>query len=164
MIIIRKLEERDIPAITEIYNHYVLETTVSFEVEALTEEQMRRRAQDIASKFPYFVAEDGGNPVGYCYVHPWKERAAYASTLETTVYLHPARKHTGLGRELMNALIEECRRRGYYTLIACITAENAESRAFHTSLGFRQVSLFKGVGHKFNRRLDVVDYQLMLHD
>ncbi|MDE6403235.1 MAG: GNAT family N-acetyltransferase, partial [Muribaculaceae bacterium] len=68
----------------------------------------------------------------------------------------------GIGRELMKELIAECRRRGFHSLIACITAENTVSCAFHERLGFVRVSHFKEVGYKSGRKLDVVDYQLIL--
>lgn len=159
---VRKLVEADIPAITDIYNRYILESTASFEVEPLSYEQMKRRALSIAAFFPYFVEEIDGKVVGYCYAHPWKERAAYGATLETTIYISPEFHRHGVGRELMAALIDNCRKRGFRSLIACITAENQSSCRFHESLGFKQVSFFEEVGEKFGRLLSVVDYQLKL--
>ena len=159
---IREVTPHDADAITAIYNEYILHSTISFETEPLTPEAMRDRIAHIADHYPYFVAEEAGTVVGYCYAHPWKERAAYGHTLETTVYLSPLGQNKGLGRELMLRLIEECRRQGYRALIACITGNNEASRAFHARLGFEQVSLFKEVGHKFGQWLDVVDYELLL--
>ena len=130
---IRKVTPHDAAAITAIYNEYILHSTISFETEPLTTEAMRDRIAHIADHYPYFVAEEAGTVVGYCYAHPWKERAAYGHTLETTVYLSPLGQNKGLGRELMLRLIEECRRQGYRALIACITGNNEASRAFHAS-------------------------------
>ena len=79
----------------------------------------------------------------------WKERAAYRHTLETTVYLAPGYEGKGIGRELMERLIEECRRDGYRALIACVTEGNVVSDALHLRLGFKKVSHFKKVGLKF---------------
>ena len=152
----------DAAAITAIYNRYVTETTTSFETEPVTVEAMRRRIAELSSQFPYYVAAIDDMVVGYCYAHLWKERAAYRDTLETTIYLSPDVKHQGIGTRLMRHLIDDCHQRGYKVLIACITAENHESREFHARLGFKQVSLFEGVGYKFGRRLDVADYQLTL--
>lgn len=159
---VRRLKETDIPAITHIYNKFILGSTASFEVEALTERQMHDRAMSIAEQFPYFVDEIDGRVVGYCYAHPWKERAAYCGTLETTVYISPYHHRLGVGRRLMDALVDDCRKRGFRSLIACITAENKASCVFHESLGFKQVSFFDEVGEKFGRLLSVVDYQLKL--
>ena len=159
---IREVRPDDAAQIAGIYNHYILETTISFETQPLSAEDMRIRIEEISSYFPYFVAENNGKLTGYCYAHPWKERAAYCKTLETTIYLASEAKGRGLGTRLMTQLIKECRNRGYHTLIACITAENEESCQFHERLGFKKVSHFEQVGQKFGRWLDVADYELML--
>ena len=159
---IREVRPDDAAQIAGIYNHYILETTISFETQPLSAEDMRIRIEEISSYFPYFVAENNGKLTGYCYAHPWKERAAYCKTLETTIYLASEAKRRGLGTRLMTQLIKECRNRGYHALIACITAENEESCQFHERLGFKKVSHFEQVGQKFGRWLDVADYELML--
>jgi phosphinothricin acetyltransferase len=123
---------------------------------------MHERIKGIAEGFPYFVDMEDGEMAGYCYAHPWKERAAYQYTLETTVYISPKYQHRGIGSKLMKRLIAECRSQGFHSLIACITAGNKASNALHEKLGFRQVSEFKEVGMKFDRWLDVVDYELIL--
>lgn len=159
---IREVRPDDAAQIAGIYNHYILETTISFETQPLSAEDMRIRIEEISSYFPYFVAENNGKLTGYCYAHPWKERTAYCKTLETTIYLASEAKGRGLGTRLMTQLIKECRNRGYHALIACITAENEESCQFHERLGFKKVSHFEQVGQKFGRWLDVADYELML--
>ncbi len=159
---IRKVRLEDAAEIAAIYKDYVLATTVSFETEAVGTEQMRERIAEISSRFPYFVYEQEGRIVGYCYAHPWKERAAYANTLETTVYLAPKVCGQGIGTRLMQHLIAACREQGVHALIACITAENTHSIGFHAILGFRQVSLFEQVGYKAGRWLDVVDMELLV--
>ena len=111
---------------------------------------------------PYLVYETDCIVVGYCYAHAWKERAAYRYTAETTVYLSPAYTGRGIGTLLMQKLIEECRNKNYRALIACITDDNIASKSLHIGLGFKQVSHFKKVGLKFDRWLDVVDYELLL--
>lgn len=159
---IREVRPDDAAQIAGIYNRYILETTISFETQPLSAEDMRIRIEEISSYFPYFVAENNGKLTGYCYAHPWKERAAYCKTLETTIYLASEAKGRGLGTRLMTQLIKECRNRGYHALIACITAENEESCQFHERLGFKKVSHFEQVGQKFGRWLDVADYELIL--
>ncbi len=154
----------DAPAITAIYNRYITRTTVSFETEPLSEASMQERIEAISSEFPYFVYEYDSEVAGYCYAHLWKERSAYSKTLEMTVYLAPEACGKGFGAELVRRLIEACRERGFHSLIACITAENTRSLAFHEALGFRKVSHFRQVGHKFGRWLDVIDLQLPLDD
>lgn len=159
---IREVRPDDAAQIAGIYNRYILETTISFETQPLSAEDMRKRIEEISSYFPYLVAENNGKLIGYCYAHPWKERAAYCKTLETTIYLASEAKGKGLGTRLMDRLIDECRNRGYHVLIACITAENEESCRFHERLGFKKVSHFEQAGQKFGRWLDVADYELIL--
>lgn len=161
-VIIRDVKSTDIPEITAIYNHYIRESTTTFEEEPLDNATMAKRCEEIRTSYPYIVAVTGNKVVGYAYVHKWKEKSAYSSTVETTIYLSPLFTGRGIGKLLMNALISECKSGGFHSLIACITAENISSRNFHENLGFKQVSDFKEVGFKFNRRLDITDYQLII--
>ncbi len=159
---IRKVNATDAQAIAHIYNHYVLNTTISFETQAVTTAHMLHRITSISAQYHYLVYEHEGRVVGYCYAHLWKERVAYSQTLETTIYLHPDYCHRGIGKRLMQQLIEQCRAQGFHALIACITGGNEGSIALHQSLGFEQRSCFKEVGHKFGAWLDVVDLELIL--
>ena len=159
---IRPVTLHDASDVAAIYNEYIAHSTSTFDVNLLTKEDMRQRISDISMRNPYFVYEENGKVEGYCYAHAWKEKEAYSRTLETTVYLSPAFSGKGIGRQLMQRLTDECRRRGVHALIACITSENTASCNFHASLGFRQVSSFKEVGMKFGRWLDVADYELIL--
>lgn len=159
---IRPVTLTDAEAITEIYNYYIAETTVSFETEPLSVEEMRARIKSISAHFPYFVYEKDGKILGYCYAHPWKERAAYDKTLETTIYLDKDVTHQGIGSKMVRHLIELCKNQGFHALIACITEGNEASVKMHESLGFKQVSRFEEVGYKFGRWLGVVDLELIL--
>lgn len=152
----------DAEVITGIYNYYIQETTVTFEVEPLTVAEMTQRINDISARFPYFVYEKAGKILGYCYVHQWMVRAAYSKTLETTVYVVKEAARQGIGSLMVRRLIELCREQGYHALIACITKENEASVRMHEKLGFHQASDFKEVGKKFGRWLDVVDLEYML--
>lgn len=159
---LRDVRLSDAADITAIYNHYIRLTDISFETEELTVADMAKRIEDISSSFPYIVAEVDDMVVAYCYAHLWKERAAYGSTLETTVYVAPDRQRQRLGERLMLRLIDDCRLRGYHALIACITGGNEASILLHEKLGFRRASCFREVGRKFGRLIDVVDYELIL--
>lgn len=164
--LIRDVDPRaDAPEIARIYNHYVTGTTISFETEPLTVSEMRQRITTLSASYPYFVAvTPAGNVAGYCYVHQWKERAAYNPTVEATVYLAPDERGHGLGQRLTRHLLDACRRAGFHTVIACITGDNHPSIAMVERLGFEKGSHFRQVGRKFGRYLDVVDYQLTLRD
>lgn len=159
---IRIVTQRDIKRITEIYNDYIINTTISFEIKPLTEKEMLNRIESILAHGSFLVWEEDGEVAGYCYAHPWKERAAYHNTLETTVYLSPRHFRKGIGTKLMEQLIIDCRADDKKVLIACITANNEASIKMHEALGFKQVSYFSQVGEKFGQLLDVIDMQLTL--
>lgn len=167
---LRPARPDDIATITAICNHYIETNTATFELEPITEAEMARRIAEAAAKgSPCTVcetissqADEAPMLVGYAYAHPWKERAAYLHTWETTVYVHPDHCHEGIGSLLVKHLIDDCRSRGAHVLIACITAENTASISLHERFGFRRASLFHAVGRKFDRWLDVVDCELVL--
>ena len=158
----RKVERTDAAAITAIYNHYVLHSVATFDTDPVSESAMWEKVSQIAAKYPCWVEEEAGEVIGYCYAHPWKEKAAYQTTLETTIYLSPEYTGKSIGRRMMEHLIADCRERGFHALVACITADNVGSCHLHEQLGFRKVSHFEQVGQKFHRWLDVVDYELLL--
>ena len=158
----RKVERMDAAAITAIYNHYVLHSVATFDTDPVSESAMWEKVSQIAAKYPCWVEEEAGEVIGYCYAHPWKEKAAYQTTLETTIYLSPEYTGKSIGRRMMEHLIADCRERGFHALVACITADNVGSCHLHEQLGFRKASHFEQVGQKFHRWLDVVDYELML--
>lgn len=159
---IRPVTLADAKAITGIYNHYIKNTTVTFEIEPITADEMAGRIKDISAHFPYFVYEKDGRILGYCYAHLWKQRAAYSKTLETTIYIDEHAVHHGIGSLMVEHLIKLCRAQGYHALIACITEGNEASVKMHERLGFKQVSEFKEVGKKFGRWLGVVDLEYIL--
>lgn len=159
---IRSVTPADSLIITEIYNHYVVHSTATFDLAPVSETEIRTQIAQIAPHFPFLVYETEEGVAGYCYAHSWKSKAAYYRTWEITIYLHPRHTGKGVGKALLTALIEQCRQQGCKVLIADITAENETSCRFHESFGFRKVSHFKQVGQKFDRWLDVIDYQLIL--
>lgn len=156
------MDAADYAAVAEIYRYYVTESTASFELVPPDDAEMGRRLAAICERYPAFVAVEDGRIAGYAYAHEWKARAAYAPTVESTVYLHPAMTGRGIGRALMERLIAASRAAGYRAMIADITVGNEASIALHRALGFECVSFFKDVGSKFGEMLSVTDYQLLL--
>ena len=159
---IRPVQPSDAPHIALIYNDYINHTTISFETCPLSSEAMSDRITQISEKYPYFVYEIDGQVVGYCYASQWKKRDAYRHTVESTVYVDVAFQGRGIGRALMERLIEELKIRSFHAIIDCITIPNPASTTLHEKLGFRQVSVFREVGYKFDRWLDVGDWELLL--
>lgn len=161
---IRKVQKRDAARLAEIYNYYISNTTITFETKEIDAQEMENRISSLSATGPYLVYEEDGIIKGYCYAHPWKVRKAYANTYEVTIYLDNKFKGEGLGKKMVTRLIEECKSSGLHALIACITAENSDSCIFHEKLGFNKVSHFKEVGWKFDRWIDVCDYELILSE
>ena len=160
---IRPIRIEDAAAVAAIYNHYIEHSTATFDTEPLSDRQMLSRLEAIVGRRPGYVSlSEAGEFQGYAYAHPWKEKAAYRYTLETTIYLAPRLVGQGIGRALLSHLVEGCRREGYRSLIACITQGNVASEVLHRKMGFRPVSRFVQVGTKFGRWIDVADYQLLL--
>lgn len=159
---IREVKPTDAKAIADIYNYYIVNTTVTYELEPVTEKEMAQRIEEISTRYPYFVFEQEGQVIAYCYAHPWRTRAAYQHTLETTIYLRHDVKHRGIGSVMVKHLIELCRQQGYHVLIACATDENEESRIFHEHLGFKHVAHYSEVGRKFGRWIGINDFELIL--
>ena len=159
---IRNATEADAAAICAIYNPFVLETSVSFETEPIAPATMAARIGDVTATYPWLVAEDADGVLGYAYANRWRQRNAYARTVETTIYLHRARTGSGVGRVLYAALLDELRERGFHVALGCIALPNPQSVAFHERCGFEKVAHFAEVGRKFDRWVDVGFWQLRL--
>lgn len=159
---IRKVIPEDASDIASIYNYYVSETSITFETEQVSVSEMTQRILDISGQFPYLIYEEAGRILGYAYASSWKKRNAYRHTVESTIYLDPATHGRGVGSLLMEALLDELKRSPIHAVIACISLPNPSSIKLHEKLGFRQVSCFKEVGFKFNRWIDVGDWERLL--
>lgn len=161
---LRPAVEADIPAIARIYADAVLNGTASFEIEPPAEPEIaRRRAALVADGFPYLVAEVDGAVCGYAYAGPYRERAAYRSTVEDSVYVADAARGLGIGRALLAALIVACEAIDARAMVAVITDPGSEaSVALHVGLGFHHVGVLEGVGYKHGRWLGTVLMQRRL--
>ena len=159
---IRNATIDDVAAICNIYNHYVLNTTVTFEEEAVSPIQMVKRIGDVQSKYPWLVYESEGSIIGYAYANAWKPRAAYRHTVEVSVYLDPAHTGKGLGKEIYAALIKRLEPLNIHTAIGGVALPNEASVRLHEALGFREMGYFKEVGFKFGKWVDVAYWDLLL--
>ncbi|TQN62728.1 N-acetyltransferase [Agrobacterium tumefaciens] len=161
---IRPCEEADIPAITEIYRDAVLHGRASFEIDPPTAEAMaERRRLLLAGNYPYLVGEFDGKIAGYAYAGAYRARPTYGAAVEDSVYIDPAMKGLGIGRKLLDALIEEASARGFRQMIAVIgDSANAASIGVHRAAGFEHVGTFKSIGWKHGQWLDTVLMQRAL--
>lgn len=163
MITIKQATEADIPALLEIYNHVIVNTTAVYDYEPHT---LAMRQQWFATKqqqgFPVFVAEENGEVLGFSSIGPFRAWAAYKHTVENSIYVAAAARGRGIAKLLMPPLIEAARQLKLHTMVAGIDASNEASIALHKKFGFTEVAHFKEVGYKFNRWLDLKFLQLIL--
>jgi len=155
---VRSARSDDLSDLLGIYNHWVRESPATFDLEPVTLEKWgswfeEHRDQD----YPLLVAErairQGAKHelLGGAWVSSWRPRPGFASTAESSIYLHPEACTRGVGRTLYGALIDRARERGLHTLIAVITPPNPASAALHRSLGYEYIGVTREVGWKFER-------------
>jgi L-amino acid N-acyltransferase YncA len=156
--VIRPAEPLDLPTITGIYDHAVRHGTASFEIAPPDEPEMMRRFEALrASGHPYLVADRGGAIAGYAYAGPYRARPAYHWCVEDSIYVAPQWQGHGIGRLLLDHLIEAAAAADFRQMIAVIgDSANTASIALHRTAGFRLVGTFDNVGFKFGRWLDSV--------
>ena len=159
---IRAATRADAPAVAAIYGPEVAHGTASFETEPPDAGEMANRiGRCLDRDWPWLVLEGGGGQIlGYAYLNQFRDRAAYAHTAETSVYVASGARGLGVGRRLMEALIPAGRAAGFRQFVAVIgDSGNHASIALHSAVGFRHVGTLTGVGEKFGRLLDVVYMQ-----
>jgi len=150
----------DAESIAAIYNHYVINTVVTFEEQAVSAAEMADRIVETDSAgLPWLVIEQAGVVVGYAYASKWKGRCAYRFTVEATVYLAPNAGRQGFGTMLYEALFAELKRKSVHVVIGGIALPNPASIALHEKFGLQKVAHFKEVGFKFKQWVDVGYWQ-----
>jgi phosphinothricin acetyltransferase len=159
---LRKVTAQDAFAICAIYNHYVRETVVTFEETPVSESEMAQRISDVVQRLPWLVWEEGGEVIGYAYATPWKVRAAYRNSVESSIYLAPGVRGRGIGKQLYTALVAELRERGLHCVIGGAALPNPASVALHERLGFTKVGEFQEVGFKLEKWVNVAYWELLL--
>jgi len=158
----RHVKLSDAEEICTIYNHYVINTTATFEEEEVTVEEMRTRIKQTTRRFPWLVYEETNELKGYAYATDWKSRTAYRYSAETTVYIKSGSLEKGLGTILYQALIKEMEALSYHALIGGIALPNNSSIALHEKLNFKKVAHFQKIGFKLDQWIDVGYWQLLL--
>ncbi len=156
--VIRPSGDADIAAIAAIYGHHVLHGVASFEEVPLPVEEIARRRGDIVGRgLPYLVAERAGSVLGYCYAGPFRPRSAYRYTLEDSIYIAPGEVGRGIGRALLQAVLDQSTQLGYRQMVAVIGgSDTVASIRLHAALGFAPVGTLNGIGYKFGGWVDTV--------
>ena len=159
---IRLAVQGDLAAVNEIYNHYVLHSTCTYQEEPSTAAEREVWFAGHGQSHPVTVAEEGGRVVGWASLSPFHARSAYRRTVENSVYVRHDCQGRGVGSMLLADSIGRAATLGHHTIIAGIDAEQTGSIALHRKFGFEQVAHLRQVGFKFGRWLDVVYMQKLL--
>ena len=155
MLEIRRATIHDIPEITEIYNDAILKTVATFDTETKTVEDRRAWFEHHGMNYPVLVAVEDGAVKGWASLTPWSDRCAYAGTVENSVYVKEEYRCKGIGKKLLDALLEAGRKAGFHTVIARIAETNDVSIHLHEAAGFKHIGVIEEVGVKFGKLLDV---------
>jgi phosphinothricin acetyltransferase len=155
---LRRARAEDLAALTEIYNHYVIHTPITFDLEPFTPETRRPWLAQFADsgRYQLFVAEQAGRVLGYAGSMRFRTKAAYDPSVETTIYLRPECTGRGLGRLLYERLFAALRGEDVHRILGGVTLPNEASIALHKSFGFTPVGTYSEVGRKFGRYWDVL--------
>jgi L-amino acid N-acyltransferase YncA len=160
---IRDATAADAAAVAAIYDHYVLGTAVTFEETAVPAPVMAARIAAVRDGgLPWLVAVDDGEVAGFAYASPWNPRGAYRHTVECTAYVAPDAAGGGVGSRLYEDLFARLRGLEVHAVIAVIALPNPASVALHERFGLAQAGLFREVGRKFGRWVDVGYWQRVL--
>jgi phosphinothricin acetyltransferase len=162
---IRAATRADLPRLTEIYNHYVIHTAVTFDIEPYTVERRLAWFEQFGpcGRYRLLVAEDDSNVTGYAGTTRFRPKAAYDTTVESTIYCAPDAIGNGIGGALYSALFEAIAGEDIRTIVAGYVLPNPASAALHGRFGFHPVGVFRENGRKFGRYWDVTWVERPLH-
>lgn len=155
----RRVADLDLPALAEILNYYIVNTTVTFHKELLTAADMRDKVYFDRPWYSAFVVEQCGTVIGYCAVSPWKKQEAYRHTAEVNIYLRHNAAGKGVGPQAVRFLEEFARSNDIHVLIAGLCSENEPSKRLFEKCGYEHCAHFRNVGRKFGRVLSTIYYQ-----
>ncbi|MEW4925235.1 N-acetyltransferase family protein [Algibacter sp. 2305UL17-15] len=160
---IRTLQTGDTQALLEIYNYYVVNTVVTFDIEPLSFEVFQGKISSINAEYPFLVYEDQNEILGFAYGSKFRPKPAYNFSVESTVYIKHTAHGKQIGTQLYKALIGQLKQTEAHTVLGVLTIPNEASVKLHKKFGFKEVAHLKEVGLKFGKWHDVGIWQLKLH-
>ena len=155
MLTLRKATIKDLEGITEIYNEAILNTTATFDTQPKTLQEQKKWFDNHQPKNPILVAEQNNAIVGWASLGKWSDRSAYSATAEASLYIRRDYRGKGIGRTLLEALLQEGKNIGLHTVIARIAGDNQASINLFKSEDFQRIGVMREVGRKFGKLLDV---------
>ena len=163
MISVRAATVADAEAIASIYAFHVLHGTATFEIDPPSSADWQLKIETILAKnWPFVVAVDGADVVGYAYATQFRDRAAYRYSCENSIYISADKRGQGIGKLLLTALVQRAEEFGFRQMLAVVGGAEPSSIAVHKSLGFREMGRMKAVGRKFDVWLDTIYMQRAL--
>lgn len=160
---LREAVEADAADILDIYNDAILNTTAVYHYKPHTlEARLQWLREKAEGGYPVIVAIQGGRVAGFATYGPFRPWPAYKYTVEHSVYVHKDHRGQGLGRRLLQHIVQLAAEREYATMVAGIDASNEDSIALHAKLGFTRAGTIRKAGYKFGRWLDLAFYELEL--
>ena len=159
---ISRTKKEELPELVAIYNHYVRNTTVTFNTEEVDEEQFLAAFYADENKYSLHTVYKDSRIIGYCSLNPFNKKEAYRRSAYVSIYLDPSFTGKGLGKEVLEFLEQKAVEMEYRSLIALISRENTTSCSFFNKNGYHEVGELKQAGEKFGRLLDVVYYQKLI--
>ena len=160
---IRPAELADAPAIMGIYNPVVQTSTATFDLTPRTLAQQEAWLQDRSgARFVLVAVDSEGTVAGFAALSPYRDRPAYSTTVEDSVYVDPGYQGSGVGRLLLGSLVDTARAHGFHAMIARIVSDHEASIALHAACGFEIIGHEREVGRKFGRWLDVTLMERLL--
>lgn len=159
---IRTVQTKDIREISTIYNYYIENTTITFEEEPISDDEMGKRINEIVPSYPWLVYEYNETVLGYAYATRWRARAAYRHSVELSIYISKDNLGKGIGKKLYETILAELRKTDVHAVIGGMSLPNEPSEKLHESLGFKKMAEFKEVGYKFQKWIDVGYWELII--
>ncbi len=159
---IRNVHINDAKQLLDIYNYYVINTVVTFDLEALTLEIFKDKITTITSDYPFIVYEENNEILGYAYGSKFRPKSAYNHTIESTVYLKHGEQGKQIGSKLYSELLRLLKLQQAHVVLGVLTLPNDASVKLHEKFGFKQVAHLKEVGLKFGNWQDVGFWQLTM--
>mgnify|MGYP000683753428 CR=1 FL=1 len=157
-----EIGEEYLQEVLDIYNYYVLNTTVSFHTEPLGLSDMRESVLNGETRFKSFVILQGEELQGYVLITRHKNKQAYDTSGEISIYLKPGSTGKGIGEKALHFIEQKALELEFHVLVATVCSENEQSRKLFRRNGYEQCAYFKEIGSKFGRRLDIASFQKIL--
>ncbi len=151
----------DLPSLTDMYNHYILHTAITFDIEPYTVEGRKVWYSQFADtgRHQLLVAELNNEVIGFACSAPFKPKQAYETSVEVSIYLTPDRQGQGVGKRLYEALFDALAKEDVHRAYAGISLPNAPSRTIHQKFGFKSVGIYREVGRKFGKYWDIEQFE-----